>query len=83
MEEAGVRGVLGRYLGLFENSERKHRTSVYILHVSEELEEWEDLKTMGRRRKWWPLGQALEVLSVHKPVQCDYLKSLMGTDQVT
>ncbi|CAG0905738.1 unnamed protein product, partial [Cyprideis torosa] len=41
-EEAGVKGRLGRCLGVFENEERKSRTSVFVLLVTEELSEWED-----------------------------------------
>ena len=37
-----------RYLGTFENLLRKHRTAVYILVVTEELEQWEDKKMMGK-----------------------------------
>jgi diphosphoinositol-polyphosphate diphosphatase len=33
---------------LFQNSERKHRTEVFVLVVTEELPEWEDAKSMGR-----------------------------------
>ncbi|XP_064486287.1 neuronal acetylcholine receptor subunit beta-4-like isoform X2 [Ornithodoros turicata] len=47
MEEAGVRGHLGRFVGTFENLERKHRTMVFILEVTEELEEWEDSKSIA------------------------------------
>ncbi|KAJ0057003.1 hypothetical protein NL108_000827, partial [Boleophthalmus pectinirostris] len=40
---AGVRGKLGRLLGVFEqNQDRKHRTYVYVLTVTETLEAWED-----------------------------------------
>ncbi|GAA6094516.1 dnaJ homolog subfamily C member 2 [Tachysurus ichikawai] len=42
-EEAGVKGKLGRLLGVFEhNQDRKHRTYVYVLTVTETLEAWED-----------------------------------------
>jgi diphosphoinositol-polyphosphate diphosphatase len=34
MEEGGVVGNLGRYLGVFDNVERRHRTRVYVLRVS-------------------------------------------------
>ena len=34
MEEGGVVGKLGRYLGIFDNVERRHRTRVYVLRVS-------------------------------------------------
>lgn len=61
MEEAGVRGILSRSLGQFENLERKHRTWVYVLVVTEELEEWDD-KSIGRKRKWFSIEEALELL---------------------
>jgi len=76
MEEAGVRGVLARPLGQFENVERKHRTSVYVLIVTEELEEWDDSKSIGRKRKWFKIDEALDLLAVHKPVQVQYVKLL-------
>ncbi|GAB6022267.1 Nudix hydrolase 3 [Chamberlinius hualienensis] len=82
MEEAGVRGELGRCLGTFENSERKHRTSVFVLVVTEELDDWEDSKTIGRKRKWFPIGEALAHLSIHKPVQWSYVKLLSQNDHV-
>lgn len=31
LEEAGVFGVLGRCLGIFENKDHMHRTEVYVL----------------------------------------------------
>ncbi|XP_072922136.1 diphosphoinositol polyphosphate phosphohydrolase 1-like isoform X1 [Hemitrygon akajei] len=46
-EEAGVKGKLGRLLGIFENRDRKHRTYVYILIVTEILEDWEDSVNIG------------------------------------
>ncbi|XP_076317686.1 diphosphoinositol polyphosphate phosphohydrolase 1-like isoform X2 [Tachypleus tridentatus] len=80
MEEAGVRGTLGRFLGTFENSERKHRTSVYVLLVTEELEVWEESQSRGRKRKWFPIQEAVKVLAEHKPVQCKYLKLLLKSN---
>ena len=41
LEEAGVVGKLGRCLGIFENKERRHRTSVYILTVEQLLEQYD------------------------------------------
>ena len=76
MEEAGVRGQLTRALGSFENAERKHRTTVYVLIVTEELEEWDDSKSIGRKRKWFSIEEALDLLAVHKPVQVQYVKLL-------
>lgn len=82
MEEAGVRGKLGRCLGIFENTERKHRTSVFVLVVTEELEEWEDSQTIGRKRKWFTIEEALNLLAIHKPVQTNYVKLLIKNDKV-
>uniref|UniRef100_A0A8C4E644 diphosphoinositol-polyphosphate diphosphatase n=1 Tax=Dicentrarchus labrax TaxID=13489 RepID=A0A8C4E644_DICLA len=47
-EEAGVKGTLGRLVGVFENQERKHRTYVYVLIVTEVLEDWEDSVNIGK-----------------------------------
>jgi diphosphoinositol-polyphosphate diphosphatase len=81
MEEAGVKGVLGRSLGTFENLDRKHRTSVYLLLVTEELDVWDDSKS--RRRKWFSVEEAAELLAVHKPVQVQYVKLLKNAKDVT
>ncbi|KAK2711862.1 diphosphoinositol polyphosphate phosphohydrolase 2-like [Artemia franciscana] len=76
-EEAGVRGQLGRCLGIFENEERRHRTAVYVLLVNEELEEWDDSKNIGRKRKWFRIKDAIELLSETKPLHYVYLQSLL------
>ncbi|XP_032827520.2 diphosphoinositol polyphosphate phosphohydrolase 1-like isoform X1 [Petromyzon marinus] len=89
-EEAGVKGDLGRLLGVFENQERKHRTYVYILIVTEILEDWEDSVNIGkethapsaaaaaaatgRKRGWFSVDAAIECLQGHKPVQATYLQ---------
>ncbi|KAH9420170.1 Nudix hydrolase 3 [Dermatophagoides pteronyssinus] len=52
VEEAGVKGVVKRSLGDIENQQRKHRTSVFVLEVHEELEDYEDSKS--RKRRWFP-----------------------------
>lgn len=76
VEEAGVLGKLDRCLGVFENDERKHRTEVFVMVVTEELPEWEDSRSIGRQRKWFTLDEALKQLSLHKPMQLTYLESL-------
>lgn len=80
-EEAGVRGVIKRRLGDFEvrdeNKEKKHRTSVFVLEVTEELQQYEDSNSRGRR--WFPIEEALRLLSIHKPVQCPYVHLLIQT----
>jgi len=76
LEEAGVVGKLGRCLGMFENREHKHRTEVFVLLVTEELEEWEDSKSIGRKRQWFTIDDALSKLALHKPTQRNYLQQL-------
>ncbi|KAM9481439.1 nudix (nucleoside diphosphate linked moiety X)-type motif 4a isoform 1-T1 [Clarias gariepinus] len=76
-EEAGVRGTLGRLLGVFEqNQDSKHRTYVYVLTVTETLEDWEDSVNIGRKRKWFKIDEAIRVLQCHKPVHAEYLRRL-------
>lgn len=77
-EEAGVKGRLGRFLGVFESVNRKHRTSVYILIVDKEFEDWEEHLVLGRKRKWFNLNEARQELEKHKPVQGTYLSYLKG-----
>lgn len=75
-EEAGVKGTLGRLVGIFENQERKHRTYVYVLIVTEVLEDWEDSVNIGRKREWFKIEDAIQVLQCHKPVQASYFEAL-------
>uniref|UniRef100_A0A182PTD2 diphosphoinositol-polyphosphate diphosphatase n=1 Tax=Anopheles epiroticus TaxID=199890 RepID=A0A182PTD2_9DIPT len=76
LEEAGVMGQLGRCLGVFENSEHMHRTEVFVMVVTQELDEWEDSKTIGRKRQWFSIEEALSQLALHKPTQRHYLQQL-------
>ncbi|XP_072586478.1 diphosphoinositol polyphosphate phosphohydrolase 1 isoform X1 [Vulpes vulpes] len=73
---AGVKGTLGRLVGIFENQERKHRTYVYVLIVTEVLEDWEDSVNIGRKREWFKIEDAIKVLQYHKPVQASYFETL-------
>ncbi|XP_073071832.1 diphosphoinositol polyphosphate phosphohydrolase 1-like [Manis javanica] len=79
-EEAGVKGTLGRLVGIFENQERKHRMYVYVLIVTEVLEDWEDSVNIGdgdgRKREWFKIEDAIKVLQYHKPVQMSYFETL-------
>ncbi|XP_016406119.1 diphosphoinositol polyphosphate phosphohydrolase 1-like isoform X2 [Sinocyclocheilus rhinocerous] len=75
-EEAGVKGTLGRLVGVFENRDRKHRTYVYVLIVTEVLEDWEDSVNIGRKREWFKTEDARRVLQCHKPVQASYFEAL-------
>jgi len=75
-EEAGVKGMLGRCLGLFENKEKMTRTSVYVMVVKELVDEWDDKKTLSRKRNWFSLDEARHQLNMHKPIQVQYLDLL-------
>ncbi|XP_041050566.1 diphosphoinositol polyphosphate phosphohydrolase 1 isoform X1 [Carcharodon carcharias] len=74
-EEAGVKGTLGRLVGIFENQDRKHRTYVYVLVITEVLEDWEDSVNIGRKREWFKIDDAIKVLQCHKPVQASYFET--------
>jgi len=63
-EEAGVNGRLLRSLGTFVDDNRKHKTVVYVMRVSEELSIWDDATRIGRRRRWVTLAQALQLLKI-------------------
>lgn len=70
VEEAGVRGKLGRFLGEFQNDANQSRTAVYVLIVTEELERWQE--DVGRIRSWFSVDEAKIMLS-EKPYQREYL----------
>lgn len=53
-----------------------HRTEVFVMVVTQELEEWEDSKTIGRKRQWFSIEEALAQLALHKPTQRHYLQQL-------
>ena len=74
MEEAGVIGHLARCLGSFEHAERKHRTLVYVLNVTQEFNVWDECSR--RRRKWFKIEDAIAELSLHRPIECKYVKAL-------
>uniref|UniRef100_A0A671SL73 diphosphoinositol-polyphosphate diphosphatase n=1 Tax=Sinocyclocheilus anshuiensis TaxID=1608454 RepID=A0A671SL73_9TELE len=58
------------------NRDRKHRTYVYVLIVTEVLEDWEDSVNIGRKREWFKTEDARRVLQCHKPVQASYFEAL-------
>uniref|UniRef100_A0A673CPW2 diphosphoinositol-polyphosphate diphosphatase n=1 Tax=Sphaeramia orbicularis TaxID=375764 RepID=A0A673CPW2_9TELE len=64
---------------LQHNQDRKHRTYVYVLIVTETLEDWEDSVNIGRKRKWFTVDEAIRVLQSHKPVHAEYLRRLTTT----
>nr|XP_054105752.1 diphosphoinositol polyphosphate phosphohydrolase 3-beta-like [Callithrix jacchus] len=76
-EGAGVKGKLGRLLGVFEqNQDRKHRTYVCVLTVTELREDWEDSVNIGREREWFKVEDAIKVLQGHGRVHAEYLEKL-------
>lgn len=65
------------YLYLFtQNRDHKHRTEVFVMTVTEELQEWEDSRSIGRNRQWFTIDDALNQLALHKPTQRSYLQEL-------
>jgi len=78
-EEAGVLGKLGRLLGVFENSEKAHRTTVFVLYVENLQPEnvWEEQNK--RRRQWFPISVAKSLLREYKPNHAKYLENLEST----
>lgn len=46
------------------------------MNVTEELADWEDSRNMNRKRQWFTIDDALQQLSLHKPVQRRYLQQL-------
>lgn len=49
---------------------------MFVMLVTEELEDWEDSRQIGRKRQWFTVDSALEQLARHKPVQRHYLMQL-------
>ncbi|XP_044765674.1 diphosphoinositol polyphosphate phosphohydrolase 1-like [Coccinella septempunctata] len=76
LEEAGVVGILGRSLGVFENPEQKERTEVYVMIVTQELDEWEESIDRNRKRQWFRIEEAIEKVALYKPLQRNYLQEL-------
>jgi len=53
-----------------------HRTEVFVMNVTQELDEWEDSRSIGRKRQWFTIDDALSQLALHKPTQQHYLMQL-------
>ncbi|XP_057307704.1 diphosphoinositol polyphosphate phosphohydrolase 1-like [Hydractinia symbiolongicarpus] len=66
-EEAGVKGSVGAFLGIFQNDKRKSRTYVYSMVVKDMLKPIE-----CKERKWFIVKDALFMLN-HRPVQQTYI----------
>ncbi|XP_068749739.1 diphosphoinositol polyphosphate phosphohydrolase 1-like isoform X1 [Montipora capricornis] len=76
LEEAGVRGSIARPLGMFQDDISRKRTMLYVLIVKEELEVWQDAAQGGRRRAWFSVHKAWDLLS-HRPCQQSYLSKVI------
>jgi len=74
-EEAGATGTLGRFLGEFENSDRGHRTRVFVLYVNELELDWAE--SDGRSRSWFSIEEAQRLLRITKPIHSTYLDKLL------
>lgn len=83
MEEAGVRANTLKKIGTFQviffsfcpiiviclqDDVRKHRTQVFLMEVSEELQHWEE-NEYGRQRIWMNVTEGAEkVKQSHRPM---------------
>jgi len=81
-EEAGVKGTIVCKLGMFENEQCKHRTSVFLFRVTEEFQDWEDARRIGRKRRWFPISEARCLLGMNKQSQQAYLDSMKLSSSV-
>lgn len=59
-----------------QNNDHMHRTEVFVMNVTQELDEWEDSRSIGRKRQWFTIDDALSQLALHKPTQQHYLMQL-------
>ena len=71
-------GELGRYLGEFENTEKGHRTQVFVMYV-ESLDPEELWEESVRERRWFSLQEAREVLKINKPNHVKYIDKMIQT----
>lgn len=72
-----------KFISVRQNYEHKHRTKVYVMHVTDELADWEDSRNMDRKRQWFSFDDALQQLALHKPVQRRYLQQLKNSKSLT
>jgi diphosphoinositol-polyphosphate diphosphatase len=66
IEEGGAIGLLGRSLGTYDNTDRRHRTKVFVLYVNQLAEDYDDKDL--RRRKWFSVDEAQKLLVAFKPL---------------
>ncbi|CAD6184485.1 unnamed protein product [Caenorhabditis auriculariae] len=81
MEEAGVRAQTVELIGVFQDDIRKHRTQVFLMKVSEELQKWQEGE-FGRQRTWMSLIEGAEkVKQSHRPIIQALLSRGISIDQ--
>ena len=73
---------MGRYLGEFENTEKGHRTQVFVMYV-ESLEPEEMWEESVRERRWFSLQEAKEVLRKNKPNHVKYIERMIQTKTIS
>lgn len=78
-EEAGVKGRIVRDLGIFENCERKRRTNVFVIHVEQEYENWEEKVLFNRQRHWFQIKEVFSLLTCYKQSQLTFLETFIKT----
>lgn len=78
-EEAGVKGRIVRDLGVFDNNERKHRTTVFVVYFEEEYDDWEDKRLVNRQRHWYSLNETIDIVQRSKPSQIPFLQKFLQT----
>ena len=74
LEESGAEGDIGRCLGIFDNTDRGHRTRVYVLYVNRLTDEYQEKDV--RKRKWVGLDEAQKLLGSNKPLQAKYILAM-------
>ena len=77
LEEGGAIGKIGRFLGTFDNTDRRFRTKVFVLYVNRLAEDYEEKDR--RKRKWFSLDEAHKNLCSFKPLQAKYLVAMRQT----
>uniref|UniRef100_UPI00398F632C diphosphoinositol polyphosphate phosphohydrolase 1-like n=1 Tax=Pristiophorus japonicus TaxID=55135 RepID=UPI00398F632C len=86
-EEAGVKGTLGRLVGIFEGNSI-HASIVTLLTAVFSLSTFPPppsphppqkkstiFSFLGRKREWFKIDDAIKVLQCHKPVQASYFET--------
>ncbi|KAL4658464.1 diphosphoinositol polyphosphate phosphohydrolase 2 isoform X1 [Arapaima gigas] len=71
-EEAGVKGKLGRLLGVFEQEYCQSNSYPQSVNCHTSVL----FSPVGRKREWFKIEKAIEVLQCHKPVHAEYLRTL-------